>query len=156
MSDLEHADRPERPRDLIDDVEAVCAEKGHFVAIDEEYYRAFLGLSERQMENLMVAVMFDQEKEVCRLANGSTSGGAVERVSKLVYNCIHLISIGLMRFDAFGHLGLYARIGLEPDEDMDEALAARMKEMEPVIRTTVRRTLPWLLSCEGRQGELPL
>ena len=50
-----------------------------------------------------------------------------------------------------------ARVGPEPwDVDMDEALEERHAEIAPVIENTVRRTLPWLLSREVTQGQLPL
>ncbi len=101
--------------------------------------------------------MLDQEREVRRLAGGRADAAAVHRVAKLVQNVFHAISIGIARFDAFGRLGLVARIGLKPWEvDMNDALERRHAEIAPMIENIVRRTLPWLLSREISQSQLPL
>jgi hypothetical protein len=120
------------------------------------YYQAFLELTQPEVEKLAVAVMLDQEKEIRRLANTCAGLDAVERVAKLVRNVFTAISIGLGRFDVFGRLGFVGRVGPEPTVEMDEALNQRFAEIEPIITNTVRRTLPWLLSREVTQGQLPL
>ena len=56
-----------RPKDIIDYIEALAAQNGHFEPVDEEYYQAFLELTQPQIEKLAVAVMLDHEKEVRRL-----------------------------------------------------------------------------------------
>ena len=56
----------ERPRDIIDAIEKIAAEAGHFEAVDEDYYEAFLELTQPQIEKLAVAVMLDHEREVRR------------------------------------------------------------------------------------------
>ncbi len=42
------------------------------------------------------------------------------------------------------------------DVDMDDALERRYAEIAPMIENIVRRTLPWLLSREISQSQLPL
>lgn len=147
---------PRRPKDIIDYIEAFAAENGHFEPVDEDYYQAFLELTQAQIEKLAVAVMLDQEKEVHRLAGGQTSEESVERVANLVRNMFTGISIGLARFAAFGRLGFVARIGPEPTVEMDEAMERKFELVEPMITNVVRRTLPWLLSREVNQSQLPL
>ena len=39
-----------RPKDLIDYIEALVAENGHFEPVDEDYYQAFLELTQPQIE----------------------------------------------------------------------------------------------------------
>jgi hypothetical protein len=85
-----------------------------------------------------------------------TDPAAVARVSKLVRNVIGTIGMGVARFDAFGWLGFVSRIGFEPEPETDESLERRYEETAPIIENTVRRTLPWLLSREISQRELPL
>ena len=145
-----------RPKDIIDYIEAIAAENGHFEPVDENYYQAFLDLTQPHIEKLAVAVMLDQEKEVRRLSAGRSGPEAVERVAKLVRNMFTGISIGLARFDAFGRLGFVARIGFEPTVEMDEAMERKFELIEPMIKNIVRRTLPWLLSRELSQSQLPL
>jgi hypothetical protein len=146
-----------RPKDIIDAIEEIAGEVGYFEPVDENYYQAFLELTQPQIEKLAVAVMLDHEKEVRRLAGGQTSPAAVARVANLVQGVFYGISIGLARFDAFGRLGFVARIGPEPFEvNMDEPLKRRYTEIAPMIENIVRRTLPWLLSREITQSQLPL
>ena len=147
---------PERPKDIIDAIEKIAAEAGHFEAVDEDYYQAFLELTQPQIEKLAVAVMLDHEREVRRLANGKADAAAVARVSKLVRNMFTAISIGLARFDAFGNLGFVARIGPEPTVEIDAAMQQKFELVEPMITNIVRRALPWLLSREVSQSQLPL
>jgi len=146
-----------RPKDIIDCIEQIAAQSGNFEPVDENYYQAFLELTQPQIEKLAVLVMLSHEQEVRRLAGGSTDPAAVDRVSKLVRNVFVGISIGLARFDAFGQLGFFARIGPEPfDVKMDDALNHRYEVIAPMITNIVRRTLPWLLSREVIQSQLPL
>ena len=77
---------PERPKDIIDHIEAIAAEHGHFEPVDENYYQTFVELNQRQIEKLAIALLLDQEKEVRRLAGGKTDPDAVERVSKFLRN----------------------------------------------------------------------
>lgn len=147
---------PERPKDIIDEIEKIAAEAGHFEAVDEDYYQAFLELTQPQIEKLAVAVMLDHERELRRLANGKADPAAVARVSKLVRNMFTAISIGLARFDAFGTLGFVARIGPEPTVEIDDAMLRKFELVEPMITNIVRRALPWLLSREVSQSQLPL
>jgi len=147
---------PGRPKDIIDFIEELAAQGGHVEPVDEDYYQAFLELTQEQIEKLAVAVMLDREREVRRLASGKSDPAAVARVSKLVRNIFTAISIGLARFDAFGRLGFVSRIGFEPEPETDEALERRYEEIAPMIENIVRRTLPWLLSREITQGQLPL
>jgi hypothetical protein len=149
--------QPEGPKDIIDAIERIAAEAGHFEPVDEDYYQAFLDLTQPQIEKLAIAVMLDHEREVRRIANGQTNPEAVARVSRHVRNIFTAIGIGLARFDAFGRLGFVARLGPEPfDVNMDEDLERRYAEIAPVIENIVRRTLPWLLSRDITQGQLPL
>jgi hypothetical protein len=142
---------------VTDFIERVAGEHGHFEGIDENYYRGFLELTQPQIEKLAVAVMLDDEREVRRLAGGRTDAAAVHRVAELVRNVFHAISIGLARFDPFGRLVLVSRIGPKPwDVNMDDALERRYAEIAPMIENIVRRTLPWLLSREISQSQLPL
>ena len=145
-----------RPKDIISFIEQMAAQSGYVEAVDENYYQAFLQLSQREIEKLAVAVMFDQEREVRRLAGGKTDPDTVARVTKLVCNIIAVISVGLARFDAFGRLGFVSRIGSDPEQETDEALERRYEEISPIIANIVRRTLPWLLSREVSQDQLPL
>jgi hypothetical protein len=145
-----------RPKDIIDYIEALAAENGHFEPVDEDYYQAFLELTQPQIEKLAVAVMLDQEKEVRRLAAGRTGPESVERVARLVRNMFTGISIGLARFDAFGRLGFVARIGPEPTVAIDVEMQRKFELIEPMITNIVRRTLPWLLSREVSQSQLPI
>jgi hypothetical protein len=147
---------PHRPRDLIYDIEEICAVDGHIAPVDEGYYNAFLKLNQQDIERLAVAVMLDQEKEVRRLAADGLDSVAIERVAGFVANTFTAISIGLEQCDAFGRLGLFARVGPEPSVEICEALAEKRQVIQPMISNTVRRTLPWLLSREVSQGQLPL
>ena len=145
-----------RPKDLIDFVEQLAAQNGNIEAVDENYYQAFLELPQQQVEKLAVAVMLDQERETRRLAAGQTDSAAIARVAKFVEKNFWAISIGLLRFDAFGRLGFVSRIGFEPEPNTEDALNRRYEEIAPMIENIVRRTLPWLLSREISQTQLPL
>lgn len=147
---------PQRPKDIIDHIEAIAAAQGHFEPVDENYYQAFVDLNQPQIEKLAIALLLDQEKEVRRLAGGKTDAEAVARVAKFVRNMFTGISLGFARFDAFGNFGFVARIGLEPTMEMDEIMNEKFKVVEPMIINIVRRTLPWLLSREISQSQLPL
>src|ERR1017187_5664579 len=96
---------PNRPKDIIDHIEAVAAGHGHFEPVDENYYQAFVELNQPQIEKLAIALMLDQEKEVRRLAGSKTDPDAVAKVSNFVRNMFTGISLGFARFDAFGNFG---------------------------------------------------
>ena len=145
-----------RPKDLIDFVEKLAAQNGNIEAVDENYYQAFLSLSQPEIEKLAVMLMLAQEQEVRRLAAGKKDSEAVASVAKFIKNIFGVISIGLARFDTFGRLGFVSRIGIEPDLETDDALCARCEEIAPMIENIVRRTLPWLLSRDISQTQLPL
>jgi hypothetical protein len=148
---------PRRPRDLIDAIEAIAAEHGNIVAIDADYYRDFLGLTQKQIEKLTVAIMLEHEREVRRLSGGQTHTAAVAQISTFVQAVMVTISIGLAQFDVFGRLIFVARRGPEPAEvELDAALEQKLAEIAPIVTNLVRRTLPWLLSREMTQGELGL
>ena len=149
-------DSHNRPRDVIDELEAICEKRGHVAMVDESDYRAFVDLTQPQVERLAIVVMLEHEKEVRRLAAGHTDEAAVERVAKLTRNAIKTISVGLIRVDSLGCLGFYARNGPEPSVEMQKAMVEKYDLIEPMLTNTVRRTLPWLLSREVSQGELPL
>ena len=137
-------------------IERNAAQDGCFGVVNEDYYQTFLNLSQQQVEKLAVAVMLDQEKSVRHLATGQTDAAAVTRVAALVQNVFVALSLGLSRFDAFGCLGFVARVGDEPEPRTDAALERRYAEIAPIITNIVRRTLPWLLSRDLSQGQLPL
>ena len=145
-----------RPKDLIDHVEAIAAEHGHFEPVDENYYQAFVGLNQPQIEKLAIALMLDQEKEVRRLAGGKSDAEAVARIATFVGNMFTGISRGFARFDAMGNFGFVARVGVEPTVAMEEMMEQKLLLAEPMIVNIVRRTLPWLLSREVSQSQLPL
>ncbi|MCC6271206.1 MAG: hypothetical protein IT190_08005 [Microbacteriaceae bacterium] len=148
--------KPGRSKDIIDFVEKLAAQSGHIEAVDEDYYRAFLELTQPQIEKLAVAVMLDHERDLRQLAGGRNNPASVARVSELVRNIFTAISIGVARFDAFGRLVLVSRVGFDPTEETSEAMERRYEEIAPIIENIVRRTLPWLLSREITQGQLPL
>jgi hypothetical protein len=143
-----------RPRDMIDFVEKHCGENGSFQAVDESYYEEFLRLSHTEVERLVVSMMLDQEEEVRRIAHGHSGTTAVAKVSEFICSGLKIISIGLMRFDVFGRVGMCARIGSEPDDQANEALERKLEQMEPIVADEVARSLPWLLSRDGGQGRL--
>ena len=91
------------------------------------------------------------------MAGGRSDAAGVHQVAKLVQNVFDAISIGLARFDAFGRLVLVSRIGPKLWEtDLVDDMERRYAEIAPMIENIVRRTLPWLLSREVSQSELPL
>jgi hypothetical protein len=146
-----------RPRDLIDAIEAVAAQQGNIEAVDADYYRDFINLTQAQVEKLVVAIMLEHDREVRRLAVTEPKSEAVIRVARLVQNIMFMIGVGLARFDVFGRLTFVSRVGPEPFEvNLDEALKTRLAAIEPVVANLVRRSLPWLLSREMSQGELGL
>lgn len=148
---------PRRPRDIIDAIEAIAAQRGNIEAVDADYYRDFINLTQAQVEKLAVAIMLEHDREVRRLAVSDPKNEGVTRVSKLVQSTMLMIGIGLARFDVFGRLTFVSRIGPEPfDVDLDQALDARLAAVEPIVTNLVRRSLPWLLSREMPQGELGL
>jgi hypothetical protein len=146
----------DRPRDVIDLVEKIAGIGGNFNPVDEGHYQGFIDLTCPELERLVVLMMLSQEKEVRRLAHKRSKAGAVRAVSKFIINGIRVISMGLMAVDAFGRVGMFARIGLDPNERMQEALDKRFQEIEPIVEDEVSRTLPWLLSRDGGQGQLAL
>lgn len=146
----------ERPEDIIAFIERMAAESGHFEPVDENYYRAFLQLTQSEIEKLAVAVMLDQEKEVRHLAGGKSTPESVAGVARFIRGMFTAISFGVARFDAFGRLGFVARIGDDPETEMWDALDERFQLIEPMIANTIRVALPWLLSREVSQSQLPL
>lgn len=146
-----------RPRDLIDAIQAIAAQRGVIEAVDEDYYRDFISLTQQQIEKLAVAIMLEHDREVRRLSGGKADERAIVEVARLVQNIMLAISIGLVRFDVFGRLTFVSRVGPEPwDVDLDEPLEQRRKEIEPIVANIVRRSLPWLLSRDMSQGQLAL
>jgi hypothetical protein len=137
---------PNRPKDIIDHIEALAAEHGHFEPVDENYYQAFVELNQPQIEKLAIALMLDQEKEVRRLAGSKTDPTAVARVSKFVRNMFTGISLGFARFekgsvlsfDTFRPSRLTSPVWLGSIYAVDHV---RTSKKQPTIRVDWRH--PW-------------
>ncbi len=146
-----------RPRDLIDTIEAIAAKNGDVEVIDEDYYQAFIELDAEDMKRLVIMLMLSHDREVRRLAEGSADAGAIARITRFISSTLVPVSQGLLRCDAFGRLHFTSRIGPKAsDLGLDEELSTRCSELAPIVESTVRRTLPWLLSREMSQDELGL
>jgi hypothetical protein len=145
-----------RSKDIIDYVEALSARKGAVCQVGPNYYSAFLHLTQLQVEKLVVVLLLEQEKEVRRLTSNKPSLQSIQRVASFIGKTLKVISIGLASFDCFGRLIITARIGSEPTAKMSDALERHLEKIQPVIENTVRKTLPWLLSRDVTQRNLPL
>lgn len=125
-----------RPKDLIDFIEQMAAQSGYIEAVDENYYQAFLQLSQQQVEKLAVAVMLDQEREVRRLAGGKTDADTVARVAGFIQKVFWTISIGLARFDAFGGLDLFPALALTRNRIRMKHWIDGTRRSRPLLRTS--------------------
>jgi hypothetical protein len=126
------------PHDIIDDVEAICGQTGNVAEVSPEYYDAFLALSDAEIEVLARAVLNAQAKEAGRLTSAEPAVEAPARLLGFASNTIFAIAIGLARFDDFAQLGLYKRLGPEPEPDVHDALTGKIAEARPVIEMAVR------------------
>jgi hypothetical protein len=129
---------PDRPHDIIDDVENICGQSGSVAEISPEYYDSFLALSDVEMEVLARAVLNAQAKEARRLTLAEPVAEAPARLLKFANNTISVIAIGLARFSDFAQLGLYKRIGPEPEPDVHDAMMEKVDKARPMIERAVR------------------
>jgi hypothetical protein len=128
---------PERPRDVIDAVEDICGQTGSMAEVNPEYYEAFLALSDVEMEVLARAVLNAQAKEARRLTFAEPAAEAPARLLRFASNTLSVIAIGLARFNDFAQLGLYKRVGPEPEPDVHDALTERITNARPIIQQAV-------------------
>jgi hypothetical protein len=142
MSESSKENLPRQPGNALEAFHALCAEQGKFAAVDEEYYRAFLGLTPTQVESITIALLLDNETTVRRLAAGHAD--PVARVARFIVNGFATLSTGILQFDAFGRPRCCAPIGPEPSQAIDAAIDARLEEIQPIVLNTVRHMLPWL------------
>lgn len=145
-----------RPKDIIDHIEALASEHGFVECVDESFYQAFLDLTQEQIEKLTLILMLDQERVVRQIASDKPEVESQERISQLLLSMFTALSTGLAQFDPFGNFGFVARVGEEPSEEMEQAIERKFELIKPIIGNVVRRTLPWLLSREVTQAQLPL
>jgi len=147
---------PNRPKDIIDHIEALAAAHGHFEPVDENYYQAFGGLEpaadRKARHRLMLGpgegsppARRQQDRPCCRGAR-----------FKICAEYVHRRQPRFCPLRCVWQFRLFARIGFEPTVEMDEIMAEKFKLVEPMITNIVRRTLPWLLSREVSQSQLPL
>lgn len=129
---------PDRPRDIIDDVEDICDGSGSAAEVSPEYYESFLVLSDVEMEALARAVLNAQAKEARRLTVAGPVAEAPTRLLKFASNTISVIAIGLARFSDFAQLGLYKRVGPEPEPEVHNALMEKVARARPIIERIVR------------------
>lgn len=145
-----------RPKDLIDAIEEIAAKNGNFQQVDENYYLSFLELTAADIERLTVVMMLNQEKEVRRISAGRADAESIKAVGKFVTGSLRIMSFGLGALDRIASFGMTARIGPEPTPDMVDRLNKYWDERGPVIEDAVVRSLPWLLSQQSRQTQLPI
>ncbi len=152
-SDNDSDFRPPRPRDVIDELESLLAQSGHIAAVDEEYYRRFLALTDSEIEQLTVALLFSNRKAVRRTL-AKKNPAAPQQIKNLVGDMLGAMSIGLLRFDEFGRLGFFSRIGPDPWEaGVADALQEKCTATVPLVSRTVDRSLAWIDSVSGIQTE---
>jgi len=129
---------PKRPRDIIDHVEDFCGLTDSVVEVGPEYYDAFLALNDAEMEVLAHAVLNAQTKEARRLIFADPAAEAPARLIRFASNTISVIAIGLARFNGSAQLGLYKRVGPEPEPDVHDALTEKVTSARPIIELAVR------------------
>jgi hypothetical protein len=136
MNPPNHA--PESRRDIIDFVEDLCDQSGNVAEVSPEYHEAFIALGDAEMETLVHAVLNAQAKEARRLTFAKPVAEAPARLLSFASNTISAIAIGLARFDCFALLGLYKRIGPEPEPDVHDALMEKIAKARPIIERIVQ------------------
>ena len=129
---------PERPRDIIDDVEDACGQEGCVAEVSPEYYEAFLALSDDEIEALARTVLVVDAREARRLTFVEPVSEAPNRLIGFTRNTLSIIAIGLFRFNDFGQLRVYKRIGPEPEPDVYDALKKKIAKAHPIIELAVR------------------
>ena len=129
---------PERPRDIIDDVEDLCAERGCLADVSPDYYDAFLTLSDVEMEVLARAALNSQAKCARRLTFAEPAAEAPARLIQLASSSLSVIAIGSARINVFAKYGLYKRVGPEPEPDVYDALMAKIAKARSIIEQIVR------------------
>ena len=137
-------------------VEALAAINGCVVELDQGYYDRFLGLSQQDVEKLTVMLMMDQSKSIWNITRGKSTNDAIEKAARLVNNIIYVMGNGLSVFNMFGSITMTARVGQLPTKQVGMAVKKKCADIEPIVSNTVRRTLPWFLSRDMAQGQLPL
>lgn len=90
------------------------------------------------MDVLARAALNAQAKEARRLVLADPAAEAPGRLTQFISNTISVIAIGLSRFDEFGQLGLYKRIGLEPEPEIHDALMQKIANARPIIERVAR------------------
>jgi hypothetical protein len=129
---------PQRPGDIIDFTEDFCARRGSVAEVSPKYYQSFLALSDAEMEAFARAVLSAQAKEARRLALAEPADGASSELISFASNTMVAIAIGIARFGAFGQLGLYKRLGPEPEPEVHDAMMAKIERASPIIERVVR------------------
>lgn len=142
-------------RDIINDVEDFCGRTGSVAEVSPEYYQAFLKLSDVQMEVLARAVLFAEAKEAHRLAIAEPIAEASARLIRFASNTISVISIGLARFSDFAQLGLYKRVGPEPEPEIHAAMTEKVTKAQPIIEGVVREFIQQECGRGTEPGTLP-
>jgi len=144
MKDSSKENLPRPPGNALEAFQALCAEQGKFAAVDQEYYRTFLSLTQAQVESIAIGLMLGHEATVRGLSG--THADPVARVARFILNGFATLSTGILQFDAFGRPRSCAPIGPEPSQATDAAIDARLEEIQPIVLETVRHMLPWLVS----------
>ncbi|MGZ8938673.1 MAG: hypothetical protein ACXW32_05620 [Limisphaerales bacterium] len=138
----------QRPKDIIDHVEAIAADAGNVAALDDDYFETLINLSDEQFEKLVLAMMLDREAEVKRISCGKVDKGSIEEVTRFLHKGINVIGLGLMMFGPFGTLQMYARVGGPSSGRLEDKVQSAIHKRLPLVRRTVTANLIWILSRE--------
>lgn len=103
--------------------------------IDHEYYARFLKVTDKEMRQLIRAVIYAHADEINRMAFDKTGRYKDEDFLKLIQNSLSLLFEGWLCFSDKG-LGLVKPEGPPPTENIKRLLAKRVEESVPLIRRT--------------------
>lgn len=101
-------------------------------------------------------VMMDQSKSIWEITRGKSAHDAIGKTARFINNFICVMGMGLSVFNMFGSISMTARVGQLPTKEIGMAVKKKCADIEPIISNTVRRTLPWFLSRDMAQGQLPI
>ncbi|MCC5835088.1 MAG: hypothetical protein JJU20_10175 [Opitutales bacterium] len=143
-------------KDIIETIEKMALDGGWKTDIDEGYFEDFLKLSLDDLERLTVTLMFSKEKSIRRRYAEHPNTSQVPATVKEIETMLFLMSRGHLQINVFSRPQIAAIGNAHPTPEMEERLNAFLRKMHPFIHNTVQSALPWFLSRDKPQQELPL
>jgi len=138
----------------LEDIFTICERDGSINNIGPDYYKDFLNMSDKALENVITCVINDRVDEI----NESIFSGkwkSEEDIFKYIKNILEIIAVGIMGLnEKTGGLVFYKPVGnYPPDEETKEELNKKINGSTPIIREAFFKIINKQMKNQKQESE---